>query len=504
MSGRPQLQSNQSTIDAAYAHIEANRPDAALALTAPLAAAPKPSHDALVAHAHALKALGRVTEAFDFDRRAIQMYPQSPVAWHNFGAAACDLERTQEARHALERALSMGLDRPETLLAYARTLGLQGDLANSERAYRMALQREPGHALAATELARLLWTASADVDVATAPLTEALMQGADEETIVATLVKIYEIAGRRAELRILFDRLIARWPDHPDYFRAAAEARLVDGDVEEALRLVDRSLALDPSQVSTHVQSAAVRLGAGRADEALAAARRAVELAPENQATWGWLAAAARAAGSPEYAQLFDYDAFVRSYLIDTPETWDTLDTFLEDLRGVLRHMHRTRADPVSQSVRGGTQTPGDLSKVDHPVLRAFWQALERPITKYLRAIGQGDHPFTSRNNGRYRIQAAWSVRLRNQGHHANHFHPRGWISSAFYVDLPPSSPDSREGWIQFGEPPFLATPPQPPARFVEPKPGMLVLFPSYMWHGTVPFSADAERLTIAFDAVPD
>jgi hypothetical protein len=37
----------------------------------------------------------------------------------------------------------------------------------------------------------------------------------------------------------------------------------------------------------------------------------------------------------------------------------------------------------------------------------------------------------------------------------------------------------------------------------IKPEPGRLVLFPSYMWHGTAPFSGDAERLTIAFDLLP-
>jgi hypothetical protein len=29
------------------------------------------------------------------------------------------------------------------------------------------------------------------------------------------------------------------------------------------------------------------------------------------------------------------------------------------------------------------------------------------------------------------------------------------------------------------------------------------VLFPSYMWHGTIAFRGEASRTTIAFDAVP-
>ena len=38
--------------------------------------------------------------------------------------------------------------------------------------------------------------------------------------------------------------------------------------------------------------------------------------------------------------------------------------------------------------------------------------------------------------------------------------------------------------------------------HWIQPEPGMLVLFPSYMWHGTAPFFSDETRLTCAFDLV--
>ena len=41
------------------------------------------------------------------------------------------------------------------------------------------------------------------------------------------------------------------------------------------------------------------------------------------------------------------------------------------------------------------------------------------------------------------------------------------------------------------------------PAHFERPLPGKLVLFPSYMWHGTAPFTSAQARTTIAFDIVP-
>jgi hypothetical protein len=71
-------------------------------------------------------------------------------------------------------------------------------------------------------------------------------------------------------------------------------------------------------------------------------------------------------------------------------------------------------------------------------------------------------------------------------------------------VSVPPEVADEsvKSGWIKFGEP-RLPVPGAGPERFVQPRPGRLVLFPSYFWHGTTPITGDAPRMTIAFDVVP-
>jgi hypothetical protein len=94
-------------------------------------------------------------------------------------------------------------------------------------------------------------------------------------------------------------------------------------------------------------------------------------------------------------------------------------------------------------------------------------------------------------------------VLLRPGGHHVNHIHPLGWISSAFHVELPPAVEDGHQGWLQFGEPELATVPKLEAEHFVKPTPGTLVLFPSYMWHGTVPFGGEKPRLTAAFDVLP-
>ena len=62
----------------------------------------------------------------------------------------------------------------------------------------------------------------------------------------------------------------------------------------------------------------------------------------------------------------------------------------------------------------------------------------------------------------------------------------------------------ARQGWIKFGESSFDVALKNPVRRAIQPAAGKLVLFPSYMWHGTVPFHDTAARTTIAFDVVPD
>jgi len=89
--------------------------------------------------------------------------------------------------------------------------------------------------------------------------------------------------------------------------------------------------------------------------------------------------------------------------------------------------------------------------------------------------------------------------------HHVNHVHPRGWISSAYYVSVPDetASGKGKAGWLKFGEPPIRTAPELLPEKWVQPKAGMVVLFPSFLWHGTAPIHDGSVRVTAPFDVVP-
>jgi hypothetical protein len=99
---------------------------------------------------------------------------------------------------------------------------------------------------------------------------------------------------------------------------------------------------------------------------------------------------------------------------------------------------------------------------------------------------------------------SGWVVRLQKGGYQDEHIHPGGWLSGVFYVQVPEFR-DEEEGAIEFGlwgyDYPILDK--NYPRERYPPKNGNIVLFPSSLFHRTIPFYSDEERMCVAFDIVP-
>jgi hypothetical protein len=94
---------------------------------------------------------------------------------------------------------------------------------------------------------------------------------------------------------------------------------------------------------------------------------------------------------------------------------------------------------------------------------------------------------------------------MRTGGHLTSHIHETGWLSGVLYLAMPPRSAGSQEGCIEFstdgdGYPRPHA---EFPVQVVSPTVGDIVLFPSSLFHRTIPFSAAQDRICIAFDVAP-
>jgi Tfp pilus assembly protein PilF len=214
-------------------------------------------------------------------------------------------------------------------------------------------------------------------------------------------------------------------------------------------------------------------------------------------AFWPYLSLAWRLSGNARASWLDDPENFIRTYDLE----FSTRE--LDILANKLRDLHKMRSPFLEQSVRGGTQTDGQLFLHHDPVIQSVRAKVVKVIAAYVQGLPAFDktHPLLGPPRDGILFEGSWSVRLAAQGFHSCHTHTKGWISSALHVALPEAATMGHPpaGWIAFGTPPPELGLNLPAYQQQQPRPGRLVLFPSTMWHGTVPFN-DGERLSIAFD----
>lgn len=453
--------------------------------------------------AAAYKAQGKLTEAESAYRTALARRPSFAVARHNLGSLLSQLERADEALQEIDRAAADGVRGHAVHLNRAIALMQLGRFEQSEQQFEQALQASPGHLDTHVRLAKLRFMRG-DPDFARSlrALTEAAPRIPEVQLAHASLLRD---AGRLVEATECFRDALSVCGQQPALLMGLALTAMDAGIPQQALEPARAAVRAQPEylHVSTCLQS--VLLSLGRADEALPLIHQARRVAPLHQEHIACEAVAARMLGSPRYHELYDYERFIAPMTLPAPAGFASIEAFNQALMQVLAERQKLAMHPLDQSLRHGAQTSRSLLADPDPLIREFIRMLAAPVAEYrARLPGNAEHPLLSRNNGDARLSGCWAIRLHRHGFHLNHVHPSGWLSSAYYVHAPADVADMtlRSGWIKFGEPRF-ATPGVTAERMVQPRSGLLVLFPSYFWHGTVPITTDEPRITIGADIVP-
>jgi len=413
------------------------------------------------------------------------------------GRAHTAMEAGLDAVALFEHALSLAPGNGAVLIGLAAAEAAVGRGVVGADRLRRALDQTPTWIEGHQQLAQLLSTLGR-ADEVTQSLEQAIAAHPREPALWAALLNL-ELRRERYELlrEIVVEARAAgvEWPELAVYeaIHAAEHASTPIPDIlfGPASRPFDDALEMWRVR---HL------LRVGDPAAALPILDRALK-GPQSTELWPYAATVWRMVGDPRAEWLAEQPGLVQ--VTDLTVALPTLDRLAEHLRT----LHRGRGEYLDQSVRGGTQTDGPLfSRID-PLTRQVRSAVVAAVGSYLRKLPPLDpkHPLLRRRRDReVRFSGSWSVRLRGGGKHSNHVHPQGWISSALYIALPARTEgEGRDaGWFTIGDPDERLGLTIGASQTIEPMPGRLVLFPSYLWHGTIPFS-EGERLTIAFDVRP-
>ena len=457
-------------------------------------------------HATLAQARGDHDLAVDGFRAVLKSKSNDRRALHNLAVSLRELDQQEEALAVVNEALRHRLDAPETHTLRAHLLAELGRYEAAVDQYRDVIARFPEFLDAQETFARLMPQLAGGAAHALAGYRAALKDRPQSRPLWLSAVASAKALGEADQMREWAEEALTRFGDTPDMLFLRASADIAARDWLAARPRLEGLVAAHPDSHSAQLNLAHVLLAQGDAKAAETHALEAARLNRDDQSAWSLLSVIWRLLDDPREAWLADYDRLVMPVELSAPEGWSDITSFLAELKPVLEALHTTQLHPAEQTLRGGTQTRGLLFQKRHPAIQGLKASIHQAIVGQLAKLTfDMDHPFLGRMGDDIRFAGSWSARLASEGFHVSHIHPAGWLSSACYISLPPevARGDDHAGALQFGVPDSVFGLDLAPRRIVAPAEGRLVIFPSYMWHGTLPFESVGHRMTVAFDAMP-
>jgi tetratricopeptide (TPR) repeat protein len=415
---------------------------------------------ALIAAGAKLLREGQAEQARTLFQRMVERHPQLVAAHLGLGNAQRRLGAVDAAIASYRCAIRLDPRSAAAHYSLGNACAARGALAEAADAFDAALAIEPGY-LAALD----------------------------------GLGNVRLIQERFADALRCFTTIAARDPALPGLAYHAGMAHQGLGDERAAAAAYREALQRDPNYLPALNNLCIALLRSGAPEQALAESERYLARSPANRKALAYRAAALLELGRRDEARaLLDFE-----HLLVEREIPSIANDEL--VAAILRHPS-LRFEPAEKSTRGGSQT-GELVAGADGALAALGDAIRTSVQVYIDHVRRvaPAHPYVAHLPDRWRI-ATWGVVLKASGHQTPHFHPDGHVSGVYYVKLPRAL-DDHAGWIEFGRTrDALGGSGDPLLHLVRPREGLMLLFPSYFYHRTIPFEGDEQRVSIAFDVL--
>lgn len=438
---------------------------------------------------------GELALALKAFEQANRLRPNDPLLAHSMAQAR--FEAGLDAVDAFSAALALAPSNGQLIIGLASALRAAARPSDARAFLEQVLQSNPLWIDGQRALIHLRWL-DGDGDDATSTAFAALRASPQAGDLWGMLINLWIEADRYPQALSAVEQTIAALGTTRDLdiIRAICQSEAGHTSLAE-----DQFASLTDADIpALGVRMIRHALRCRRLDQAAAILDKGLA-GPARHSFWPYATLIWRLRDDPRFAWLLDQETMVRRHRVP--------DDVMQGLRDHLVGLHPDGEEPVNQSVRGGTQTERPLFASVDPAISALRNAIQQCVRDHVAALPAEtsrpdlpEHPLLHANRTAPVLFAgSWSVRLRSGGNHSEHIHSQGWLSSALYVQLPAMDPATDAGCFSYGANRDLL-PDMPPLGIVRPAVGTLVLFPSYMWHGTEPF-ADGERVTAAFDVAP-
>jgi tetratricopeptide (TPR) repeat protein len=417
--------------------------------------------------------LGQWPDAVAALRRAAELNPNNGTIFARLGVAEQESNAFPAAVDAYQTALRLGIRDAQTSYNLGTVLTRLDDLEAAISAFRQAIEVDPAYAPAYRSLGNIY------------------LKRADYRDAADVLEKAAELTSQ--DLKVLRD---------------LGSALTGTGQYEQAIGVYEQALHLVPDAVPQWADLAFVNLCAGKPEAALAASNQGLERKANDTSCLAFKSTALNHLDRRQEAGfLLDFERLIYQKPFTSVDGFASVETFNQALCDHVKGHSTLRTSKLNRGLVAGQGTQELFSGEMTPVLQAFHAMIREAIDGYRRAVPiDAEHPFLISQPATIEV-TCWATVYQSSGFMDTHFHPPGWLSGVYYPQLPDAVDalnGAQEGWIEFGRPYYrIGSTDTPPVHVIQPKAGLMILFPSYFGHRTIPFESRQERVSVAFDVLP-
>lgn len=506
---------------------------------------------------------GKLDEAIESFRRAVALQPGAAETHSNLGLALQQRGKLEEAIASFRKALALKPNFAELHYNLGIAFTGLGQLDEAMASYRKAVAVNPNLAVAHFNLGTAL-DARGKREEAIASYRKAIAIEPDFVEAYGNLGAVLQKQGELEEAVASYRKALTIRPEARAHFSLGTALR-DQGKLDEAAASYRQALAIKPDYAEAHNNLGEVLRDQGRMDEAVASFQHALAIDPEHaQASYNMAqffydaGELERAIPYFERSQLEDWRER-RLYCLYKTEKYDEFKDKLQPLlaekntspflatlsahyaanfgvddpynfcKNPLDFVYHKRIDElavpdsplmnellrditfteIAERKQGrlhhGIQSAGNLFKRPEASFRKLADLIRREIDAYRERFSGKDCELMKAFPAEPEFSSSWYVKMRQGGHLTSHIHETGWLSGSLYLAMPRNKASSIDGSIEFST--HGDNYPRKHAKFptktISPSVGDIVLFPSSLFHRTIPFSSNEERICVAFDLKP-
>lgn len=445
-----------------------------------------------------MRAFNRALALFD---TAIARWPNEPRVRLMHAKALRDIKLYDQAADACRAALKLAPGSADANAGLGLTLALAGKHAEAAVALRQALKADPGRITTKSVLAASL-IETGEFSEALA-LSDTLLESAPADSVMLRIkARALTGLGRHNDALDIFRKAFDGAPEDVEIMAGLVDALSQVGRDAETEAVFEAVIASEPGTPEPYYDIAKRYLEAGDAEAAFRVVTLGVDRFPGDTGSLAIQGVAATVTGHADIAgTLSDFDGLMGRIRVAPPSGWETIAEFNAALAAHVENHPSVQFAPADHATQDGYHT-GELMLEPMGPIRGLEEAIRAAVDQYRHDHPvDPQHPFLQRAPESFGLNI-WAIILQQAGHQVPHIHPGAWLSGVYYPKLPPVIGDnSQAGWIEFGRPPEVYTGDvEPDVIMIRPEEGLMLLFPSYMYHRTIPFTGDGTRISIAFD----